>query len=358
MNTRKIQGVARVHRQRGISMVESLVALVVIAVGMLGIAGLYLSSLQASRSAKLRSHAVELASSIADRIRANREAAAAYATDTYGGAPAEHDCETARCTPDELAEDDLAQLAGGHPRHAAGRGSRDRHRDRHRPGGSGIGQLRHQCLVARSQLRHRLHVHGLHEHREPLVSAMKSTHTMRAAARQSGLSMIELLVALAIGSFLIIGAVTMQSQSRRNFDVNEQQARVQENARYVIAVMEPELQLAGVYGYSQDPNSVMWDNAGDLTPPNKLRMTEPAAPGLPASLTSCGDNFAVDVLATVTATNGDFDLACAAEGGGQADGHRFARAAPLGARWRRRRTPRSCRSTASVSRRRPTPACS
>jgi type IV pilus assembly protein PilW len=147
---------------------------------------------------------------------------------------------------------------------------------------------------------------------------MKSTHTMRAAARQSGLSMIELLVALAIGSFLIIGAVTIQSQSRRSFDVNEQQARVQENARYVIAVMEPGLQLAGVYGYSQDPNSVMWDNSGDLTPPNKLRMTEPTAPGLPASLTSCGDNFAVDVLATVTATNGDFDLACDAEGGGQA----------------------------------------
>ena len=152
------------------------------------------------------------------------------------------------------------------------------------------------------------------------MSAMKSTYTMRAAARQSGLSMIELLVALAIGSFLIIGAVTMQSQSRRSFDINEQQARVQENARYVIAVMEPELQLAGVYGYSQDPNSVMWDNSGDLTPPNMLRMTEAAAPGLPAGLRTCGDNFAVDVLATVTATNGDFDLACVAEGGGQIAG--------------------------------------
>ncbi len=103
------------------------------------------------------------------------------------------------------------------------------------------------------------------------MSAMKAPYTMRAAARQSGLSMIELLVALAIGSFLIIGAVTMQSQSRRNFDMNEQQARVQENARYVIAVIEPELQLAGVFGYSQDPNPVMWDNAGDLTPPSKLR---------------------------------------------------------------------------------------
>ena len=153
---------------------------------------------------------------------------------------------------------------------------------------------------------------------------MKSTRTMRAATRQSGLSMIELLVALAIGSFLIIGAVTLQSQSRRNFDVNEQQARVQENARYVIAVIEPELQLAGVYGYSQDPNAVQWENAGGApTPPSDLRLDDAAAPGLPDGLKVCGDNFAVDVLGTVTAINDDQDwdsvLDCAAEGGGQAD---------------------------------------
>lgn len=151
---------------------------------------------------------------------------------------------------------------------------------------------------------------------------MKSTSNMRASHRQSGLSMIELLVALAIGSFLIIGAVTLQSQTRRSFDINEQQARLQENARYVIAVIEPQLQLAGVYGYSQDPNAVMWDDAGSLTPPSNLRMTSVAAPGLPASLKTCGDNFAVDVLATVTALNNDqawdTGLSCAAEGGGQA----------------------------------------
>ena len=92
--------------------------------------------------------------------------------------------------------------------------------------------------------------------------------------------MIELLVALAIGSFLIIGAVTLQSQSRRNFDVNEQQARLQESARYVIAVIEPQLQLAGVYGYSQDPNTVMWDDDGSLTPPSQLRLD--LRPPLPA----------------------------------------------------------------------------
>jgi type IV pilus assembly protein PilW len=148
---------------------------------------------------------------------------------------------------------------------------------------------------------------------------MKANYSIRRS--QAGLSLIELLVALTIGSFLIIGAVTMQSQTRRTFDVNEQQARVQENARYVIAVIEPELQLAGVVGYLQDPNLVRWHNAGDDTPASELRSDSPAAPGLSAALQACGNNFAVDVLSTVTAFNGtstvDFPLDCDAEGGGQ-----------------------------------------
>ena len=98
------------------------------------------------------------------------------------------------------------------------------------------------------------------------MTKIPSRHaTHRPAVRQSGLSMIELLVALAIGSFLIIGAVTLQSQTRRTFDVNEQEARLQENARFVLALIEPDLQLAGLYGYSQDPNVVQWDG-GTLIP--------------------------------------------------------------------------------------------
>src|SRR5262245_887446 len=98
---------AGTRRQRGISIVEALVALVVIAVGMLGIAGLYLTSLQSSRSAKLRAQAVQLAGSIADRIRANREAVTAYHTANYGGGPALQGCDEAnRCTAAELAQDD------------------------------------------------------------------------------------------------------------------------------------------------------------------------------------------------------------------------------------------------------------
>ncbi len=97
-----------IKKQRGISMVESLVALVVIGVGMLGIAGLYLNSLQASRSAKLRSYAVELSGSLADKIRANRDAGAAYDTSTYGGNPKTMSCDTKTCLAADIAQDDLA----------------------------------------------------------------------------------------------------------------------------------------------------------------------------------------------------------------------------------------------------------
>lgn len=72
-------------RTRGFSIVEAMVALVVMSVGMLGIAGLYVSSLKAGRTAILRTQAVNLATDIADRIRANRSARNAY--DTAVAAP-------------------------------------------------------------------------------------------------------------------------------------------------------------------------------------------------------------------------------------------------------------------------------
>lgn len=64
--------------QRGFSLVEVLIALVIMSIGMLGIAGLYVQSMQAGRTSMLRHHAVTLAGDVADRIRANPRAAIAY----------------------------------------------------------------------------------------------------------------------------------------------------------------------------------------------------------------------------------------------------------------------------------------
>ncbi len=95
----------------GFSMVEVLVALVVLGVGMLGIASLYVVTLRSSGSAISRMQAVNLASDIGDRIRANRTAGSAYALAAAEGeveeAEAATSCVTNPCSPAAMAAYDL-----------------------------------------------------------------------------------------------------------------------------------------------------------------------------------------------------------------------------------------------------------
>jgi type IV pilus assembly protein PilV len=98
------------RRMRGVSLIETLVALVVLGVGMLGIASLYVASLQAGRTALTRTQAVSLVNDMIDRIRANALARDLYDMDKYGGAPDPKGCvaKVDNCSYQELAEDDLA----------------------------------------------------------------------------------------------------------------------------------------------------------------------------------------------------------------------------------------------------------
>ena len=89
----------------GFTLVEVLLALVILSVGMLGIAGLHVHGLQAGRTALFRHQAVMLAGDIADRIRANPTAGAAY---TIAGA--KHGCVSGGidCVPVEMAQHDIS----------------------------------------------------------------------------------------------------------------------------------------------------------------------------------------------------------------------------------------------------------
>ena len=87
----------------GFTLIEVLVAMVVMAIGMLGIAGMYVHSLQAGRTSQLRTQAVTLASDVADRIRANPQGGIAYI-----GAGANNNCDDAApCTALDLAQYDI-----------------------------------------------------------------------------------------------------------------------------------------------------------------------------------------------------------------------------------------------------------
>ena len=76
MNTMK--KTLKQRKQAGFSLVEVLITLVIMSVGMLGIAGLYVQTMQAGRTSMFRHHAVTLAGDVADRIRANPLAGNAY----------------------------------------------------------------------------------------------------------------------------------------------------------------------------------------------------------------------------------------------------------------------------------------
>lgn len=111
------------YRARGFTLVEVLVALVVLSVGMLGIAGLYLEGLRWGRTSLYRTTAVGLVADMADRIRANPLAGAAYA----GTGPGVNgNCVNGgvACTAAELAADDWftwsAELRQQLPSGAAG----------------------------------------------------------------------------------------------------------------------------------------------------------------------------------------------------------------------------------------------
>lgn len=73
------------RKLRGYSLIEVLVALVVLSIGMLGIAALFLTTLKDTQHAFNRSKAVAFAWDMVERIRSNRDAGASYAavwTDT------------------------------------------------------------------------------------------------------------------------------------------------------------------------------------------------------------------------------------------------------------------------------------
>ncbi len=92
------------RQQHGFNLVEVLIALIIMSIGMLGIAGLYVNSLQAGRTSMFRHHAITLAGDIADRIRANPSAGSAY---TLAGSDKSCVSATADCSADDMAANDV-----------------------------------------------------------------------------------------------------------------------------------------------------------------------------------------------------------------------------------------------------------
>jgi type IV pilus assembly protein PilV len=87
-------------------MVEILVTIVILSVGLLGLAGLQATGLKNNQSAFYRTVAMQQAYDMADRIRANPVGKDAGDYDAVSGIPANPGCISAGCTPVQMAQYD------------------------------------------------------------------------------------------------------------------------------------------------------------------------------------------------------------------------------------------------------------
>ena len=100
----------RKHFQQGVTLVESMIALLVISIGLLGIASLQITAMSQNASSLNHSQAVWYAYNMSDRIRANISEFANYdGIDTANSYS--QDCLSATCTNAQMLTADAADWA-------------------------------------------------------------------------------------------------------------------------------------------------------------------------------------------------------------------------------------------------------
>lgn len=98
----------------GFTLFEVLIAVLILSIGLLGVAGLQLYGVRYNQGSMLRSQATMAAYDIMDRMRANAEEvdAGSYTGADTDSPPADPGCSGAGgCTPAQLAQHDIAQWA-------------------------------------------------------------------------------------------------------------------------------------------------------------------------------------------------------------------------------------------------------
>lgn len=114
---------------------------------------------------------------------------------------------------------------------------------------------------------------------------------------QAGVSLVELMVALVLGLFLIFGAVTIYSKSRTTYRTTEAVARLQETARYAFDALEPDVRMASYWGLASRADYII-NRAGpdDDTPAD---LADAAA-----EINDCGNNWAINLQEYIAGVNG------------------------------------------------------
>lgn len=74
--------------------------------------------------------------------------------------------------------------------------------------------------------------------------------------KQSGLSLIELMISITLGLLLVLGATQVFLSSKNTYSYNEEIGWMQENARFALEQMKRDVRMAGFFGCNTDGDFV------------------------------------------------------------------------------------------------------
>ena len=131
-----------------------------------------------------------------------------------------------------------------------------------------------------------------------------SSNIHRNSRREHGLTLVEMMVALAIGSFLMIGAVQIYNQSRQAFVINESIARVQETAQFAMDTIEADLRMASNWGMTSRPMTIV--GRAEQTDVNPKTLSVPM---------DCGEDWSLELTVPVDGFNNVHGLTCPPDSG-------------------------------------------
>ncbi|WP_242015482.1 PilW family protein [Stenotrophomonas hibiscicola] len=136
-----------------------------------------------------------------------------------------------------------------------------------------------------------------------------------SSRHMSGLSMVELMIALAIGVIVMLGVVQVFAASRAAYQLSDGLARVQENSRFAMDALQRELRMAGHFGCVNDQARNTPDNASLFstfaTAPHPALDFQTSIQGFEATGTAPG--AAVTLTATPATGGTDYKPALPAE---------------------------------------------
>ena len=137
-------------------------------------------------------------------------------------------------------------------------------------------------------------------------------HSAQTIRGSSGVSLIELMVALLLGIMLVIGAVTMYAQCQRTVRTLETTARLQEVARLAFDVLENDIRMAGYWGLVDRAEFIANRPAPGKTTRRRLRRCRARGSTIAEGTMS---NWAIDLERYLDGSNNGYGLTCGAFGG-------------------------------------------